>query len=207
MLGISLHGYYQTRLADGVLDEVQINALALSCGESQAVLISMDHCGITLDVADESRGHIAQSTGLPLECIYLSATHTHTNAYLLKDSDDPLLQEYYRTVCRKLTYAAVLALQDLQPTRMGWGVGNAPGVAFIRRYKMNDGSVRTNPGVDNPNIVGPIGQVDDRVNVLRFDRERDSLVLVNFGNHPDVVGGCKISADWPGSCSGCSTGL
>jgi hypothetical protein len=41
--------------------------------------------------------------------------------------------------------------------------------------------------------------VDERVNVLRFDREcGDSIALVNFGNHPDTVGGCKISADWPG---------
>ena len=45
----------------------------------------------------------------------------------------------------------------------------------------------------------PIGDVDERVNVLRFDREgAETLVLVNFGNHPDVVGGTKISADWPG---------
>lgn len=64
---------------------------------------------------------------------------------------------------------------------------------------MKDGSVRTNPGVDNPDIVAPIGDVDERVNVLRFDQEGGkSFVLVNFGNHPDVVGGCKISADWPG---------
>jgi len=34
---------------------------------------------------------------------------------------------------------------------------------------------------------------------VRFDREgADSIVLVNFGNHPDTVGGCKISCDWPG---------
>ena len=51
----------------------------------------------------------------------------------------------------------------------------------------------------NPDILHPIGDVDTRVNVLRFDREDgETLVLVNFGNHPDVVGGCKISADWPG---------
>jgi hypothetical protein len=63
---------------------------------------------------------------------------------------------------------------------------------------MKDGSVRTNPGTNHPDIVAPIGDVDERVNVLRFDRESDSLVLMNFGNHPDTVGGCNISADWPG---------
>ena len=64
---------------------------------------------------------------------------------------------------------------------------------------MKDGSVRTNPGVNNPDIVAPIGDVDERVSILRFDREgAETVVLVNFANHPDVVGGNKISADWCG---------
>jgi len=62
---------------------------------------------------------------------------------------------------------------------------------------MKDGSVRTNPGVGNPDILHPIGDVDERVHVLRFNRGDDDLVLVNTGNHPDVVGGNLISGDWP----------
>ena len=81
---------------------------------------------------------------------------------------------------------------------MGFGVGQAPNIAFVRRFRMKDGSVKTNPGVDNPDILAPLGDVDERVSVLRFDRAGDSLVLVQFADHPDVVGGCKISADWPG---------
>jgi hypothetical protein len=46
--------------------------------------------------------------------------------------------------------------------------------------------------------------VDERVNLLRFDREgADSIAIVNMGNHPDTVGGCKISADWPGFARRC----
>jgi len=82
---------------------------------------------------------------------------------------------------------------------MGFGKGVAPNVAFVRRYVMADGSIKTNPGVNNPDIVRPIGDTDESVNIMRFDREgADSIVFVNFANHPDVVGGCKISADWPG---------
>ena len=198
MLGISLHGYYNLRLADGVLDPLQINALALSCGEEKTVLISIDHCGIGRPVADLYRAHIAQVTGLPIEAIYVACTHTHTGPYIFHDSQDSLIQEYFQTVRRKIADAAQLALADLQSAKMGYGVGNAPGIAFMRRYRMKDGTVRTNPGVNNPEIAEPVGQVDERVNVLRFDREKDSFVLVNFGNHPDTVGGCKISADWPG---------
>ena len=94
--------------------------------------------------------------------------------------------------------AALAAIADLQPARMGYGVGQAPNVAFVRRFRMKDGSCRTNPGLNNPDVVCPLGDVDERVNVLRFDRKTDSLVLMNFGNHPDTVGGNQVSADWPG---------
>ena len=33
---------------------------------------------------------------------------------------------------------------------MGFAVGSAPNVAFIRRYIMKNGEIRTNPGVNNP---------------------------------------------------------
>jgi len=91
-----------------------------------------------------------------------------------------------------------MALADLKPARMGWRVGKAPNIAFVRRFRMKDGKVRTNPGVGNPDILHPIGDVDERVNVLRFDREgAETIVLANMGCHPDVVGGSLISGDWP----------
>ncbi len=199
VMGIGLAGYYKPRFAEGVLDELEINALALACGEEKAVLLSVDHCGITREIIADFIKHISEVTGIAAESVYIHATHTHTAPFLNKDSEKALEQEYYRTVYHKIVNAAQFALDDLKPAKMGWGVGQAPNIAFIRRFRMKDGSIRTNPGVDNPEIKEPIGEVDERVNVLRFDREgADSLVLVNFANHPDVVGGSKISADWPG---------
>ena len=198
MLGIGIAGYYVPRFADGVLDPLQINALALSCGEEKAVLMSIDHCGIVKEVLNPMIDRVCAAAGLPREAVYIHSTHTHTGPFLNPNPTNPLEIEYAQTVTRKFADAARLALADLKPARMGYGIGDAPNIAFVRRFRMKDGSVRTNPGVDNPDILHPIGDVDERVNVLRFDREQDSLVLVNFGNHPDVVGGCKISADWPG---------
>ena len=199
MMGISIRGYYKPRFAEGVLDDLEINALALACGDDKVVFLSMDHCGIKRHITTEFRKHVSEVTGIPMEAIYIHATHTHTGPSLFMDSEDALEQEYYQFVYRKMADVAQFALADLKPAKMGWGVGQAPNVAFVRRYRMKDGSIKTNPGVNNPDIVAPIGDVDERVNVLRFDREgAESLVLVNVGNHPDVVGGSKISADWPG---------
>jgi hypothetical protein len=96
--------------------------------------------------------------------------------------------------------AAKLALADLKPGRMGFMVGQAPErIAYIRRYKMKDGSTWTCPPINDPNIDHPIGTLDQRVNVLRFDRkDAPSVVLLNYGLHADTVNGEYISADWPG---------
>ena len=199
MMGIGMAGYFVPRHAEGVLDPLQINALSLACGEEKAVLISIDHCGIVKEVLNPMRQHICEVTGLAWESIYIHSTHTHTGPFLNYNPTDPLEIEYARSVYHKIADAARFALDDLKPAKMGYGIGDAPNIAFVRRFRMKDGSVRTNPGVDNPEILHPIGDVDERVNVLRFDQEGgQSLVLVNFGDHPDVVGGCKISADWPG---------
>ena len=207
-LGIPIVGYYKPRFAEGVLDELEVNALALCVEDKKVILLSVDNCGFSEPVANSYREHICEVTGLPADCVFLHATHTHTGpstcptykedlVLVAEYENNPLLPEYFYYLRRKLADAAVMALNDLKPARMGWAVGNAPKVAFVRRFRMKDGKVRTNPGVGNPDILYPIGDVDERVNVLRFDRADDSLVLVNIGNHPDAVGDSLISGDWP----------
>lgn len=198
-MGIFINGYYQDRYAEGVLDELELRALFLKCGESCALLMSLDNLGLDRETCTDFRKHIAETTGIPEDAIFISSTHIHTGPRLRANSDEGPEPDYRVFLRARMADAARFALDDCKPAKMGYGVGSAPHVAFVRRYRMKDGSVRTNPGVDNPDILEPLGEVDERVNVLRFDREgADTIVLVNFGNHPDTVGGCKISADWPG---------
>ena len=209
MMGIGIVGYFVPRFADGVLDELYVNALALEAGGEKVVLLTLDNCGISRDVAMDFAASVSEAVGISADAVILHCTHTHTAPPLIDpDMPEPLNGDfssvdpkrekaYYEFVRTRLCDAAAFALADLKPAKMGYGIGEAPNIAFVRRFRMKDGSVQTNPGVDNPNIDHPIGDVDERVNVLRFDREEDSIVLVNFGDHPDVVGGCKISGDWP----------
>ena len=203
MLGIFVTGYFKPRYAEGILDELEINTLALACGDTKAVLMSADLCGINQKLAAIITEDICAATGLPRESVYLHTTHTHTGPAMPgrgceEDEGSALIDEYFRSLRRKFADAAVLALADLKPAKMGYGIGDAPNISFIRRFRMKDGTIKTNPGVNNPDIVAPVGEVDTRVNVVRFDREGgDTLVFVNFGDHPDVVGGNLISADWP----------
>ena len=206
-MGTPINGYYKPRHVEGFLDDLEVVALALRVENTTTVMLSADICFIHTPTCLLLRQAVADATGLPLDAVFLHTTHTHTapqvgdftntGEYEFPEQET-LLKEYFEFLCRRLADAATLAIADLKEAKMGWAVGNAPKISFVRRFRMKDGKVRTNPGVGNPDILHPIGDVDERVNVLRFDRADDTLVLVNFGCHPDTVGGSLASGDWPG---------
>ena len=214
MVDIAIAGYFKPRFTTGVLDDLEANVLCVEKDGTRVILAAFDSCGLHDEMAVRLRKAVSQATGIPTEAVFISATHTHTSPYNLKCTEgnedeegnkfDPeyiqkLIDENDAFLEHRFADAARFAVADLKEAKLGIGVSRAPGIAFVRRYVMKDGSIRTNPGVGNPDIVRPVGEIDDQVNVLRFDREgADTIVLANFGCHPDVVGGTKISADWPG---------
>ena len=197
-MGTPVAGYYKERFAEGVLDELEANAIAFECDGFRSLLISVDHCGLKKVLCDIYREKISAAVDIPTDRIIITTTHTHTGPVAKLDSGNELVDVYVDFLGRRLVDVSILAIADIKDAKMGFGKGIAPHIAFVRRFRMKDGSVETNPGVNNPNIDHPLGEVDETVHVLRFDREgADTVILANFANHPDTVGGNKISGDWP----------
>ena len=202
-LGIGISGYYISRLAKGFLDNLQASCLALALGDTKVLLMNVDHLGLKNAVSERCRRNIAAATGIPFENLFLTCTHTHTaplaDTELFCYGEEKDVHEYADFLCQRLVDVAQLAINDLKPGKMGYCTGYAPErVAYIRRYKMKDGTTMTCPPVDDPNIDYPIGTLDQRVHVLRFDQAGgQSIVLVNYGVHCDTIGGELISADFP----------
>ena len=204
-LGVPMAGYTFLRRASAVLDPLELNVLAVSDGAQAALLLSGD----LLDIEDNGtamrlRTSVAGAANVPVEAVYFHCTHTHLapafgkadpNGETSFDGDPAYGEELIAKACA----AAKDAIDDLAPATIAIGRAEAKRISFIRRFRMKDGSIRTNPGVGNPDIREPIGQVDETVQVIRFKREgKDEIIAVNFGTHPDTVGGDAISADWPG---------
>ncbi len=202
-LGIGVSGYYVPRYAKGIIDSLTASCAALTAGGDTLLLISVDVCGIDRCLILKYCEAIEKATGIDRNNIFMSATHTHTGGLIMPtnafEADKEVIARYSEFVGERLVDAAVMALASVKPARMGFIVGHAPNrVAYIRRYKMKDGSTMTCPPVDDPNIDYPIGTLDQRVNVLRFDREgAETLVLVNYGLHADTINGEMLSPDWP----------
>jgi len=203
-LGIDMIGYYVKRNARGFLDDLNAKTLLIESGDKKVALISVDTCMMEESTYQKYVEAIERETGLSKNNVFLAATHTHTGPYLKPamdfDGDIKTVEKYEQFLGERIVDSVKLALSDLQEARMGYITGYAPErVAYIRRYKMKDGSTMTCPPVNSPEIDYPLGTLDQRVNVLRFDRKHgESIVLVNYGLHSDTVGGDLISADWPG---------
>ena len=209
-LGTFIPGYFKYREAKQILDPLEARCIAFSDGENTALLFALDTLEVEDGVVAEAKAAIAAATGIPGEAVFLHSTHTHTGGDLHRAADPlrsgpdaaaslALSALYVEHTVRRLADAALFAVRDRAPATLSFARSSAPRISFPRRYRMKDGSLRTNPGVLNPDIAGPAGISDDEVQLLRIDREgKRPIAVLNFQTHPDVVGGESISADWPG---------
>ena len=203
-LGTPIVGYFEERRAKGILDSLEANALAVSDGERTAVLIVADLLGIEGVAFNAAlRRRIADAAGVLVDAVYVHCTHTHTGpgagqAEAGRTDIFGGTDFYNELLSTRLADVARLAVDDLAPATLAVGRAEAKRISFLRRYRMKDGSIRTNPGVGNPDIAEPIGCLDETVRVLRIDREGSpDIAVLNFATHPDVVGGERLSGDWP----------
>jgi len=197
-LGITLAGYFNVRHADGILDPLYATAVAFDDGEKRAVIISVDLIGFNMSMMEKVRPRVAEAAATETEGVFIACTHTHLAPCTANANGVVENPEYIEWMTRKLCDAAALATADLAPASMSYTRGTVQDVAFIRRYRMKDGSIRTNPGYQNPDIESPIGTPDENSSLLILKREgKPEIGIVNFQVHPDVIGGKKVSADYP----------
>jgi hypothetical protein len=209
-LGVFMPGYYKDRRAKEVLDPLEVVCVAFSDGNTKAVVMQLDTEALSDAVADDMRNAVVKATGLDRNAVILHASHTHDGGHLamkqkmgassIGRGEDEISDIYRRMAVSRVADAAVNALRNLKPAKLSYQRSTAKRISFGRRYLMKDGRVRTNPGVNNPDIDKPYGPpADEEVQVLRIDCEGDKpICVINFQTHPDVVGNETLTADWPG---------
>ena len=203
-LGCGIHGYYIPRFAKGFLDDLEAHGIVLALGGTKIAMISVDTCELFSSTVNRFRAAIEKATGIPAQNLFISATHTHTGPLIQPtdafEADQAVIDRYADFVEVRLVDLVKLAVMDLKPAKMGHITGYAPErVAYIRLYRMKDGTTTTCPPIEDPNIDGPIGQLDQRCHILRFDQEGGhSIVIFNYGVHADTINGELLSSDWPG---------
>ncbi|MBQ7119586.1 MAG: hypothetical protein IJO09_05180 [Oscillospiraceae bacterium] len=201
-MGTDVWGYYQPRTAKGVLDPLLATAVAFDDGEKRAVVMSVDVGGINMEAMAHIRSSVAKAINAELDGVFIACTHTHLGPCVASPQSktaNPKTLEYSKWFTVRLSDIALLAINDLAPvTKRLVTRGEVKDVAFIRRYRMKDGTVRTNPGYLNTDALHTLGKPDEESQLLIIKREgKPEIGIVNFQVHPDVIGGELLSADYP----------
>ena len=170
-LGVFMPGYYQARHAKEILDPLQINCVAFSDGSKTALIMQFDTEALSDWVANGMRDAIVKATGVDRDAILLHASHTHDGGHLavkqqqgassVGRGEDDLTFLYVKMSTTRAADAAVEAIRDLKPAKLSYQRTEAKRISFGRRYLMKNGKVQTNPGTNNPDIVGPAGNPPD----------------------------------------------
>ena len=209
-VGTFIPGSYGRRISEGVRDPLEASAIAFDDNHMKAVLIAVDNLHVQNDVVKLAKAEIAARAKIAPVAILIHSSHTHTGGETLrklcpglgmKPEDMLAITNYVNLLVQRLGDVACAAVGDLAPATLAIGTTELKRHAFIRTYLMKDGKVRTNPGIGNKNILRPIGAPDETLQLARFIRVggKPEIDIINFQNHPDVVGGLKISADWVGA--------
>ncbi|HYT94792.1 MAG TPA: hypothetical protein VEL76_39110 [Gemmataceae bacterium] len=209
-LGGSMPGYFRDRQAIGTLDPLRSKVLYLSQGKESVALVACDLIGVPGPLIGRIRKAVAARMKTPPRHFWIHGTHTHTGGMVPRagtfTSDaETIYPDFYagrvdekwvgQFVERTAAAIARAAERAAEEKRVTLHEGREATVAHYRRYVMKDGSVRTNPGRNNPNVVRPAGAIDARVHTLQFTTNR--ILMVMYGLHPDCVSGTRYSADYP----------
>jgi neutral ceramidase len=204
-LGLPLMGNFRDDYgARGIHDPLYSRALVFqdSAG-TKVALLSLDICMIDRNNASLMRRFIASQTDLRPENIIIAATHTHSGPAAmslgsLPKSDDAAIERFLT----KAANAAVLANQQLKPSRLTFGTTEENRVSFNRRLRCKDGKTHMCwEGLDPEFVIEPLGPIDPQMTTLSIDQDgKPAAALVNFALHPAILAGDNwlYSADYPG---------
>lgn len=178
--GAELVGYpHREGGAPSVHDPLFARALVMQSGHTQVAICSLDLLYINEDIVDAARMQIARDTGIRAECVFLSASHTHSGPF----DDDTAC--WPRGLHTEIAEAVVEAQRRLEPACMGAGFGMLYGHSLNRRR------------LEDP--------IDPAVLAIRVDDlEGNALgAWYGFGCHPVVLGPdtMQVSGDWVSTAS------
>lgn len=168
-------GYFNDRYAEKIEDPIYLNAIAVSDGDDSALIITADILGMKESYLTPIREKISATVGIKADNIIISALHQHTSVRVPNNPGiNPILDRvYFDMLDQKFCDVAKMAFEDMSEATLGGAEREtAEQIAFVRRYRMKDGSIKTNPApAISDQISHPIDDPDNTVRLLRFFRE------------------------------------
>ncbi|NLN20113.1 MAG: hypothetical protein GX162_12695 [Firmicutes bacterium] len=202
-VGAHIPGGFSPITSTGVNDPLRVRAAVIRDENTALAIVGVDAVSLSTEDVLEARQRAEALCAVPSANIVIAASHTHTggpaNDVLGTDSDE----HYRRHIIQQIASAIALAQTRCVPCELGWGVGEAAGLAWNRRWVLKDGTHATHANPEDDAVIGRAGPDDPQV-VLLAARDLDGRILGFVGNftcHCTLRGGRAFSADYPGAWS------
>jgi hypothetical protein len=221
---MNMPGGFNANEAKSAHDPLNARALVLDDGKTKLAWVVIDHLSVPRKVTAEAKEIASKATGIPVENMLVSATHTHTG---VSAADEPVAETpggpklsdrqvkanaYRQVMLDGIAQAIIKAHAQLRPAAVGAAASPLPTEVFNRRWYLKPGQMPLNPFGEmdkvkmNPNnspevLERPAGPTDPDVSILSVqDARRKPLALfANYSLH--YVGGSpagQVSADYYG---------
>jgi neutral ceramidase len=202
-----MDGMIRAHQSVGVHDPLHARALVLANSRAPSdmfAIVSVDVCGLTDADSRAARNTASARTGVPAAQIIVACTHTHSGPATIGyfNASEP---EYTQDLIGRIAALVEDAAERLQPAAAGCASGREETISHYRRLLADDGRVVMNwDPYPSEHIVGPLGQADTEVGVLKVTAVNDPSdvlgVLLGHAGHPNIMSGDNylLSADYPG---------
>ncbi len=206
-------GNFGLTMANSARDPLHVRALALEDGGVEIAIAVIDSCFVKREQMDRAKDLASKKTGIPVNRILMSATHTHSAPPSVAKEGDAKELRYVDRIVTQAAEAIAQAHARLEPAFIGWAVVPVPEELNNRRWFMRPGSIppdpfggttdiaRMNPGAGSADLVFPAGATDPGFSVVsvRDANGKPLALLANYSLH--YVGGVpgpELSADYFG---------
>jgi hypothetical protein len=206
-----VNGGLKTRSVGDVKTRLSARALALSDGTTKLVIVVVDSCMLPRPLLDEVKKLAEGRTGVPMNRLLISATHTHTAPASMGCLGTDFDPDYVPLVKLKIVDAIVAAIAKLQPAQVGFAKQNAADFTALRRWIRRPDRITDDPfgnptvratmhaGSNWDNVTGESGPEDPDLSLISIQSKSGEpiAVLANFSMHY-YSGEKGLSADYFG---------
>lgn len=212
-LPVLVNGSMTSRTVDKVNTPISARTIVISDGEERIGISVVDSCMLPRELLDDVKALVAMQTKLKADHILISATHAHSAPSSMGALGTDPDEKYVAFLREKLVQSFVAAEKNLEPARVGWGLGHAPEFTALRRWirrpdrladdPFGNPTVRANmhSGRNHDDVTGESGPEDPDLSLISFQSPdgRPIALLANFSMH--YFGDRDLSSDYFGRFS------
>ena len=206
-----VNGGLKSRSVGEVKTRLNARALALTDGTTKLVIVVVDSCMLPRPLLDEVKKLAENRTGVPMDRLLISATHTHSAPASMACLGTDIDPDYVSLVKLKIVDAIAAALAKLKPAQVGFGKEDAATFTALRRWIRRPDRLSNDPfgnatvratmhaGSNWDNVTGESGPEDPDLSLVSIQSTdgRPIAVLANFSMHY-FSGEKGLSADYFG---------